>query len=398
MASSLSDAQSPTPSPASQLRAQWSNPGDILSVLLIVGADVIKTALAQFTSQQFKPVAFSYGWVAYAYSYLLSTVGQLKPIPEPEFPSFLINCESGKVWERSSWLLGRILHHYDAWAPEERRLEDIKFKEQDRRRVVVVGDDVESALKLQKAERTPRRGLAVAVFAPSTTKPQGVPSNDWVAWTGVATAILQLAFAAVPCGLYGEWEVLLLTACGTLLAWLMGYLQERSISPRKNTQKTFALTKGTGYRDAIVILGNGSGLDLEDLANEGLGLGQNHSITVAIAVVMVILWTALLITTSGMKSNTWYLIAIGGIGMLQNIHVAGARRHPSAYGIHLQLKAFLARPTAMVTLMELEKAYPGAGRSLLNIFFPGPLKPEEYEFWYKRSTEGTEPSKAATSN
>jgi hypothetical protein len=40
---------------------QWKNPGDVFSVLLILGGDVVGRALAQVTGSPFTPVAFSFG-------------------------------------------------------------------------------------------------------------------------------------------------------------------------------------------------------------------------------------------------------------------------------------------------------------------------------------------------
>lgn len=175
----------------------------------------------------------------------------------------------------------------------------------------------------------------------------------------------------------------MITAAGTLLAWLTGFLQERSMPERKKMPKTFVLTKGNGYQDAIVILGNKHGLDLEDLANEVSehASGLQYKLSVGTALVLVFLWTAILITTSGLQTHTWYLVCIGGIGMLQNIYVAGAQRHPSAYGIHLDLVKVIADVKVMSTLLQLEEEYPDVGRNLLPVMFPGPLRPHEIEQW-----------------
>ncbi|CAG8977317.1 hypothetical protein HYALB_00009188 [Hymenoscyphus albidus] len=371
----------PPPTTYTTLREQWTTPTDILSVLLIVGADVVKTALAQFNGQYFKPVPFSFGWVAYAYSYLLTTVGGLKSMPEAEFKCLLINCSTGKIWDRTSWLLGRILDCYeDVWMPEDVRL-TVEARDRERQEMFARWDaDVEGGVK---AKRPKILGFAVAVFRPEETSKQGVPSRDNVVFASIATTFVQLGIAAVPCGLYREWEILVITAVGTLLAWLMGVLQERSTSNRRNTKKTFILTKGPGYGHAIVILGTGDGLDLDDMANE-VSFRESkmrYRISIAVDLLLVILWTALLITTSGMKSNTWYLVGIGGIGMLQNIFIAGARRHPSAYGLHLRYERVITESKVMNTLMKLEEEYPNVGRHLLPILFPGPLRPSEAEWW-----------------
>ena len=60
---------------ASALKGQWQNPGDILSLLLLVGPDVVQKALAQLTGTVVAPVAFSFGWVAYAFTSLALVFG-----------------------------------------------------------------------------------------------------------------------------------------------------------------------------------------------------------------------------------------------------------------------------------------------------------------------------------
>jgi hypothetical protein len=50
---------------------------------------------------------------------------------------------------------------------------------------------------------------------------------------------------------------------------------------------------------------------------------------------LAILWTCLLITIAGLDQPTWFLIAIGGVGMLQNVFAAGTVRKPEASNFHL---------------------------------------------------------------
>lgn len=47
--------------PSREFSSQWSNPGDVFSVLLILGGDVVARALAQLTGSRITPVAFSFG-------------------------------------------------------------------------------------------------------------------------------------------------------------------------------------------------------------------------------------------------------------------------------------------------------------------------------------------------
>lgn len=360
----------------SQLSEQWRNPGDILSVLLIVGADVISTALNQFGGHTFRPIAFSFGWVAYAYTFLLKTAGRLKLEPDPDFPHILVNCRNGYIVENGSWLLGRMVKHFDLWMPAATRE---KVRELIEHRLAT---EKERAARLGESPpvQSTQAGLAVTIFEPPSRLAQGLPSRDRVYWTGIATVILQLGVAAIPWGLFGQWQIILVTVFGTLFAWVMGAIQSRTLATRRDTKKSFALTEGNGSQHVIIIIGNGRGLDLQDLASN-VTIDQGHYLSLALAFGMVLLWTALLITTSGMKSHTWYLLAVGGIGMLQNIYVAGARRKPDAYGLRLDFLECLGQVKVMDTLYELEERYPYAGDSLLPVFFPGQLREVEIRKW-----------------
>jgi hypothetical protein len=78
---------SSTTAMSSWMLSQWRNPGDILSVLLLLGPDVIQRAIAQLAGRAITPVAFSFGWVAYAVSALLSSFGGASPSPSLFLPS-----------------------------------------------------------------------------------------------------------------------------------------------------------------------------------------------------------------------------------------------------------------------------------------------------------------------
>jgi hypothetical protein len=66
------------------LATQWKSPKDILSILLLLGPNVVQSAVAQLSGRAVTPIAFSFGWVAYAVNAILSSVGGEKPTP----PSF----------------------------------------------------------------------------------------------------------------------------------------------------------------------------------------------------------------------------------------------------------------------------------------------------------------------
>jgi hypothetical protein len=109
-------------SPLSIARNQWSNP-DILA-LRLVGGDIIQKALAQFVGPvkltksgptcYLAPVAFSFGWVGYAFIALMSSIGNNNLMPEPDCFAKVINCENAYSRTNRSWVLGRILRDHIA--------------------------------------------------------------------------------------------------------------------------------------------------------------------------------------------------------------------------------------------------------------------------------------------
>ena len=56
-----------------------SNPSGILSALMLLSPDIIQKAIAQNAGRVITPVAFSFGWVAYAATSLLRVVGGMLP-------------------------------------------------------------------------------------------------------------------------------------------------------------------------------------------------------------------------------------------------------------------------------------------------------------------------------
>jgi hypothetical protein len=109
-------------------------------------------------------------------------------------------------------------------------------------------------------------------------------------------------------------------------------------------------------------------------------------------------WIALLISSTGINLHTWYLLAVGGLGMLHNLAVAGMPRRPEALGLPIELvrrqvgvgaghdgsdtvPEIYVEEKVMFALMELEMGHKGHGKALLNEFFPSALFPLEQEWW-----------------
>lgn len=364
---------------------QWRTPTDVLSVLLIIGGDIIQKALAQLSGGTIVPVAFSFGWVAYSFSTVMSVVGDGRLMPAPDYPAKVINAESGYKRDNKSWILGRLLRDYE----------------------MPLGDNV---------------GISITIFEAQDNA--GVPERDFLWWSGVVVIVLQLGIAAIPCGLHQDWAILLLTAGGILLALTTGALPQWRFEKwacRRETKKVVSLTGGNGTRHVMVVIGNKKGLDLEDLAaaesprmrrrgEDSDRLAKrvrdehgevvkdkdgNHKteirmikgqpaafwITRTSCLTLAAFWIVFLISVAGWKQNTWYLLAVGGVGMIHNVVVAGAKRSASTTGIHLKKVERIQQTKVMDALMDLENAYEKVGRSLLEEFFPGSFRPAETQWW-----------------
>jgi hypothetical protein len=94
---------------AAEFQLQWHNPKEVTAVLLIIGGEIVQKALAQLTGGRIVPVAFSFGWVAYAFSTIVAMVGEGRLMPEPDYPCKVINTENGYTRENRSWIIGRML-------------------------------------------------------------------------------------------------------------------------------------------------------------------------------------------------------------------------------------------------------------------------------------------------
>lgn len=354
-----------------QLRGQWENPKDILSLLLLVGGDVIQQALAQQSGDKFPtPVVFSFGWVGYAFTALLSTAARDRLMPPPPAPaSIVFNTEHGYPRTNDSWILNRILRDYEKlWMPFQ-----VKEKLQ----------------AMLKAENSKKAGLCISVFEASTDRTAGVPRRDLHWFSGYVAAVLQLGVAAIPWGTDGDWEIFLLTAAGTGLAFITASLPQWRIerwSGRQNSKKTFVLSRGNGSQHVLVIQGAGRGLDLEDMAT----LNDRYRSTWVTKVVFAALatcWVVLLLTASGIQNHSWVLLAVGAMGMIHTVVVAGAPRRPEWFGIHLDYRDVFTERKVMATLQSAETTYPGLGRSMLSTFFPGSLSEDEVRWWKECRTD-----------
>lgn len=354
---------------SAEIISQWSNPSDILSLLLLVGGDVVQRALAQQTGGHYPlptPVVFSFGWVAYTFLGLLSAVGDKTFLPSPEFPATVFSTEWGYNRQNNSWVIARLIRDFEElWMPPE-------VKEQ-------------LAAMLAQTQRK-KAGLCVSVFQASS-KPgtdAGVPRRDFLWWGGYLVAALQLGIAIIPWARDGVWEIFAITVLGTVLAFMTASLPhwtEEKWTCNKTSNKTFVLTRGNGAQHAIAIIGAGRSLDFEDMATSSSERRSYFLGKPLINIVLTILWCGLLISVDGIHNQTWFLVAVGAIGTIYTVIVAGAPRQPESYGVYLEYLDVIVQSKVMKTLQATETRYPGLGRSMLRTFFPGDLRTEEAEWW-----------------
>ena len=337
---------------AGRLASQWRNPNDVLTILMIIGGDVVQKALAQLSGPRFVPVAFSFGWVSYSFSAVFAVFGDGSLMPSPTRPSTLINVRSGYARTNQSWVLDRFLRG------------------------------------VESSHEPTRAALCVSVYR---AKPdRQLSSADWLWWSGLLTMLAQLILGVIPLALEKDWTTLLVTMMGTSLALMTGsskqWQREKWGARIDNGANTYCLTRGNGFQHAIVIQNKTSGcLNLEDLAmlrKEGCSRGCK-----AFVATSVCLWVLLLISIAGLQHNTWFLLGVGCLGMVQNVCVASFSRQPDAMGIPLEFVTKISGPKVMPVLKNTELQFPVVGAVLVKIFFNGRLRDDERRFWEARVVE-----------
>jgi hypothetical protein len=115
-------------------------------------------------------------------------------------------------------------------------------------------------------------------------------------------------------------------------------------------KKTVCLTPGNGHHHVMVIIANGKGYDLEVMAGS---LGKSRMATKVACMALVAWWTLLLIIVVGLVKFRWFLLSIGGIGMLQNIYAAGTLRSSSAFNV--SMKPYANFPTIIGYRLTVKK-------------------------------------------
>ncbi|KAF7921446.1 hypothetical protein EAE99_007754 [Botrytis elliptica] len=388
---------------ADYFASQWVDPSDIFSVLLLLGPEIVQQAVAQLAGRAITPVAFSFGWVAYSAKALLSMIGDGRLMPETDMLNTLvIGADSKHVRTASSWILGRLLRDLDDRYDKEMEGEESHVPPSQSVSARPGFTEKEKGISHQQGK--PWEALRISVYQVINQDGHnhGVPHCDWVWYSGFVVILGQLVIAMLPWVLYGQWGTFLITAYGNFLALLSGSLpqwrKEKWSCPR-NGGATVTLTQGNGSRHAVVILGEKkAGLDLEILAR-GTRTSAPSRVTRLAAALLAIQWIGLLITADGLAIDTWYLLGIGALGSIQNVIAAGARRSPSALGVHIRDIGQPIRGNRVADVLKAaERQYPGLGMSLVPIFFPGSMRvqPSEFDFWRAANERQMGPNRFGT--
>lgn len=111
------------------------------------------------------------------------------------------------------------------------------------------------------------------------------------------------------------------------------------------------------------------------------GIPVGFIMTGALCTMQSAFWIALLITVSGLKSHSWFILAVGALGMFQNAAVAAISRDPAKRNLPLIAVDQIICRTVMDGLMDLEITFPGQAPFLIEEFFPGELREDEVKWW-----------------
>ncbi|KAI0845076.1 hypothetical protein F5Y00DRAFT_265926 [Daldinia vernicosa] len=249
--------------PSSDFTSQFTNPTGVFSVLLLLGGDVVARALAQLVGSRITPVAFSFGWVAYAVTAVLSAISGDGLMPAPDYSCKVVNAQNGFVRDNDSWIIGRIVRDFETWMDSQPQAQNTDVSGAVEVNRVAVRNTVENSVKEMielgwesmkrrarergkpEPARPPKAGLCVSIY--KARKPsKNYPGYDSPYIAGLVTCLLQLGVTAIPCGLYDNLSILLVTGAGMILAFISEALPQwakEKRACREGTEKTFASTR-----------------------------------------------------------------------------------------------------------------------------------------------------------
>ncbi|KAK9424878.1 hypothetical protein SUNI508_13400 [Seiridium unicorne] len=275
------------------LADEWRNPKVVIAtVLMIVGGNVIRSALSQATGPHCTPICFSFGWVSYAVSALADIFGEGKLLPLPDHAVKVFNLSTGYSRLNRNWVIGRMVRDHPSIISEEEPLGD--------------------------------NGIRIAVYE-AQSRDTNPPRNKMLYISCVFTVAVQLVVASVPAILSNgsEWG---------------------KLPNKQNSTQTYALTAGNGSRDVMIIKGNGHCYDLEELA--AAESPENGRPWVKIP--------SLSKAREGSRRRVSREVWGKPLGFLITRGASGLKRNPQERGIPLKLTDTISTWKVMDGLMDLE--------------------------------------------
>lgn len=158
-------------------------------------------------------ITLALGWVAYSMNALISAVGENRLMPLPDCQCITINGRTGYVRANSSWVIGRLVRDYEFWMHRDVKstLDDVIDSEWEEPRI--------KAHEQYEPEpcRPTQAGLCVSIYKATQDRMSLGLISPGLLCTSCFVAVLKLGIAAIPCGIFGDWSILTITACGIAL-------------------------------------------------------------------------------------------------------------------------------------------------------------------------------------
>ena len=397
----------PTMTTSAELVAQWANPAGLAALAMLLGSEIVHNALAQSAGTRFALSCFSFGWVTYSFSALSRVFGDGRLLPPPDSPVKLFNLSSGTVRNNENWVVGRLMRDLEAHASREYPM----FCDGIRITVFEAGP---------KAEKLRRH----------------LPHNRMHLLT-LFVVLIQLGIASIPWGREGDWAIFFITITGIFAASCFGSLPQwaaEKLPERQDSQTCFALTRGKGFKDVVVILGAGNCLDLDELAAAdsprnwrlwrkfqkpkpdvpATGLKRRTAsflrrayillgeplqlwLTRFAALVHAMVWLFILTTIAGLRSNMRYVLGISALGTIANLIIIGttwAQLNSRILPLHFKDVFMERRDSDGIRALE---DYHKCGGPLLAEFAPGESPRSEDDNWDSRAGHDKEQAEMSSS-
>lgn len=275
MATSMASKQTNGTPPTQDLWRQLRSPQDVFTILLLIGGDVVRTAVARLSVPtimlpwidrdiNLTPVAFSFSWMSFAFMGLAAVVGDCQLMPPPECAIKVLNYATNNVIDNQSWLLGRVVRDQECrqgmrYVQDQSRYpsqDAFPFTNNSNARFLTNRSLLRHLFQSGRATNTVQNAaLIISIHRAGKPSP---PARDRCWWLAVSCIVVQLVAAAI--GSYTHnWAVSLVVYCGTAFALITAGLvqwKEEKWSSRRlraNTSKTVAFTRGNGRRHMMII-------------------------------------------------------------------------------------------------------------------------------------------------